>query len=200
MSDQYYNELFTKNKLWNTSKPNMDETLRWWAIDSFVKEIAKPDMSILDVGCGRGIFSNLISKYGNVIGIDPVESVIEYGRELYPSIGLMALDLDQYCSLYPEKKYDLVLCTEVLEHVIDKTTFMQKIKNLLSDNGHLILTTPREEVKEHWMSLFGDPSQPIEEWITTDDLIELIDSCGFKRVGYKTASWFDIYQVHLLSL
>lgn len=200
MSDEYYKKLFIENKSWNKSKPNADETHRWWAIESFIKDTKKQNIEILDVGCGRGVFSNLLSKYGNVLGIDPVSSVIEYGKELYPNIELMALDLDQYCFLYPDKKYELILCTEVLEHVIDKTAFMQKIKGLLSHDGYLILSTPREEVKHNWLTLFANPSQPIEEWISTDDLINLIDDCRFKRVGYKTASWFDIYQVHLLSV
>lgn len=43
----------------------------------------------------------------------------------------------------PEKdKFDLVLCTEVLEHVPNPVELIRKITNLLNDNGYLILTVP----------------------------------------------------------
>lgn len=200
MIDEFYKDLFVKNKGWNTFKPNTDEMHRWLVIKSFVEQISKPDIKILDVGCGRGWTSNLLSKYGNVLGIDPVASVIEYGRELYPNIGLMALGLEDYCSLYPEEKYDLIVCTEVLEHIVDKPQFLKKIKNLLSDNGYVILSTPRKEIQEEWIERFGDPKQPIEEWISSDDLRGLFDECGFKQISYKSASQLGIYQIYLLSV
>ncbi len=200
MIDEFYKELFVNNKGWNTLNPNTDEMHRWLVIKSFVEEVSKSDIKILDVGCGRGWTSNLLSKYGNVLGIDPVASVIEYGRELYPNIALMALGLEDYCSLYPEEKYDLIVCTEVLEHIVEKPQFLKKIKNLLSSDGHLILSTPRKENQEEWIKRFGDPKQPVEDWISTDDLNRMFDDCGFNRISYKTASYLSIYQIHLLSV
>lgn len=200
MTDEFYNELYINNKSWNTSKPNSDENDRWIVIRYFIESLGRNNLSILDVGCGRGVISNLLSRYGSVLGIDPVRSVIEYGKGLYTDIELMALSLEEYSYIFPDKKYDLVVCTEVLEHVVDKVGFLKKIKNLISEDGHLVISTPREEVQQEWISKYGDPAQPIEEWISTDNFIKLLDECGFKRLGYKTASIFGVYQVHLLSV
>ena len=84
--------------------------------------------------------------------------------------------------------------------MIQAIDLWKKIKNLLSDGGFVILSTPREEVREEWVKRFGDPKQPIEEWISTNDLVELIDDCGFKRIGHQTASWLNVYQIHLFSV
>lgn len=200
MIDKFYKSLYAENSNWNTFKPNKDERDRWNAIKPLIESLGKTDLSIIDVGCGRGVFSNLMSPYGKVVGTEPVFSVVEYGKRLYPGLELYAFSLEDYVHIFPEKKYDLVLCTEVLEHVLDKVGFINRLKGLVRDNGHIILTTPRKEKQEEWIGRFGNPKQPIEEWISTNDLIKMIDDAGLKRLDYKTASWFDIYQIHLLSV
>ena len=162
MTDEFYKSLYCENRFWNTFKLNKDEKDRWIAIKPLVESLGKTDLSIIDVGCGRGVFSNLISEYGHVVGIEPVSSVIEYGKSLYPELELYAFSLEDYVFEFPDKKYDLVLCTEVLEHVLDKVDFINKLKGLVKDGGHIILTTPRKEKQEEWVNRFGNPKQPIE--------------------------------------
>ena len=41
-----------------------------------------------------------------------------------------------------EKKFDLVLCTEVLEHVPDPVATFQKLIRLVKHNGHIVITVP----------------------------------------------------------
>lgn len=200
MTEEYYKTKYTENSYWSRSKLNGDETARWLSIKPLVESINRKDLKILDVGCGRGVFSNLLCCYGDVLGIDPIHSVIDYGKELYPNIELMALSLEDYYYIFPDKKYDLIVCTEVLEHVVDKVGFLKKIKNLLSHSGHLILTTPRKEIQEEWIGRFGVPDQPIEEWISVDEFNRLADNCGFKRLSHTNTYLLDIYQVHLLSV
>lgn len=200
MTEEYYKTKYTENSYWSRAKLNGDETARWLSIKPLIESINRKDLNILDVGCGRGVFSNLLCCYGDVLGIDPIRSVIDYGKELYPNIELIALSLEDYYYIFPDKKYDLIVCTEVLEHVVDKVGFLKKIKNLLSDNGHLILTTPRKEIQEEWIGRFGVPDQPIEEWISVDEFNRLSDDCGFKRLSHTNTYLLDIYQVHLLSV
>jgi 2-polyprenyl-3-methyl-5-hydroxy-6-metoxy-1,4-benzoquinol methylase len=200
MTDEYYKSLYVEHFRWNNPDPNRDENDRWKVIKNILESLGRTYSNIIDVGCGRGVFSNLLSEYGHVVGIEPVSSVVAYGKSLYPNLELHAFSLEDYVYIFPDKKYDLVLCTEVLEHVVDKAGFINRLKGLVKDGGHIILTTPRKEKQEEWVRMFGDPKQPIEEWISTDDLIKMIDAAGLKRLDYKTASWFDIYQIHLLSV
>lgn len=200
MTNEYYKYLYVDNVRWNTIEPNRDERDRWKAIKPLVDSLGRKDLSIIDVGCGRGVFSNLLSEYGDVVGTEPAHSVVDYGRVLYPNLQLHSLSLEDYVHIFPDKKYDLILCTEVLEHVVDKSGFINRLKGLVKDNGFVILTTPRKEKQEEWVKMFGNPKQPIEEWISTDELISLIDQSGLKRLDYKTASIFGVYQVHLLSV
>lgn len=93
--DEFYKKLFIENKKWNTSAPNYDENLRWTTIEKFLffiegynsaNSLNNKKNNILDVGCGRGWLSNLLMLYGNVIGIEPVRSVVEYGKNLFPTL------------------------------------------------------------------------------------------------------------------
>jgi SAM-dependent methyltransferase len=88
----YYKQLFLENVYWNRPIPNGEETLRWQIIEKFIEQIKnsnKSKLNILDLGCGRGWLTNLLSNYGEVIGIEPVKAVVDYGKSLFPSLNLI---------------------------------------------------------------------------------------------------------------
>jgi SAM-dependent methyltransferase len=67
-------------------------------------ELAKNKSSVLDVGCGDGFWSNMLSKYySKVTGIDPSISGIETARARYPELTFYNIDLDGY-----NEKHDVV--------------------------------------------------------------------------------------------
>lgn len=186
--DKFYTDLFTKHAGWSTPEPNHEEVLRWKIIESFILDVktqlSKTDgynYKILDLGCGRGWLSNLLSDYGDVIGIEPVKAVVEYGRQLFPNLDLrhgVAEDLIR------EKKrdfFDIVVCSEVIEHIPDKkkTTLLKEIKTLLKSNGFLIITTPRKDVQPEW-NKYADPNQPIEDWLTEREMEVLLEQASFR--------------------
>jgi 2-polyprenyl-3-methyl-5-hydroxy-6-metoxy-1,4-benzoquinol methylase len=84
--------------------------------------------------------------------------------------------------LYKKKfnKYDLIVSSEVIEHIPDgeKGKFIEDISNLLNDKGFLIITTPRKDAQEEW-NTYMKPGQPIEDWITEEELETLIVQKSF---------------------
>ncbi len=208
--EEYYENLFVKNSKWNTPNPNDEELLRWEVIQNFVKiakneQISDEEYTILDLGCGRGWLTNLLLQYGNVKGIEPVRTVIEYAKKLYPMIDFEsgnAKDLIKDGSV----KFDLIVSSEVIEHVPDeeKSEFIADIYCLLKDGGFLILSTPRDEVQKEWNKYMG-ANQPIEDWISEDKLEKILNKNSFKTVQLERikirpiekASEIDLYQVWL---
>jgi 2-polyprenyl-3-methyl-5-hydroxy-6-metoxy-1,4-benzoquinol methylase len=191
----YYKKLFVENPTWNSTEPNEDEASRWQVIENMLKRLIDIK-EIIDVGCGRGWLSNKLSAYGEVTGIEPVETVVEHAKKLFPKIKFYSLRPDEYIEQY-KKSYSVVVCSEVLEHVIDKSKFIHDLNVLTSENGHLIVTTPRAELKKLWEDKYGAPAQPIEEWISTEDLKYLIAQNGFRIISSENAFSEDIYQIHL---
>ena len=205
---EFYKKLFIENDSWNKPHPNEEEFLRWEIIENFVYEININDaiqFSILDVGCGRGWLTNLLSKHSKLIhGIDPVKPVIEHAKRMFPSIRFSDCTLKKL--IKNNNKYDLIVLSEVIEHIIDeeKEDFINDIKSLLKISGFLILTTPRKEAYEEWSKYaFGD--QPIEDWISELELEKLMVNHSFdtikkKRLSIspiKGVSEIEIYQLWL---
>ena len=192
---EYYEHLFVQNPEWNTTTPNVDEQSRWDRIKVLLDQhfSAGPDREILDVGCGRGWLTNLLSSYGRPMGIEPVVPVVEHARRMFPALTFEATTPEGVAGT---ARFDVVVSSEVLEHVRDKRTFLRRLNELLKPGGLLIVTTPRAELYKKWTAKFGKPAQPIEEWISTDGLRALLGECGFDVVESTTAFTIGIYQVH----
>lgn len=199
--EQYYEGLFVKDPAWSAAKPNEDETSRWEKIERMCIDIADRESGkigdIIDVGCGRGWLSDKLAKYGSVTGIEPVESVIQHAKTLYSKPIFFAQKPDEFLESHPGRVFDLVVCSEVLEHVVEKAQFIAALHRLVKAHGHLIITTPRGELRKFWESKYSVPPQPIEQWISTADLLNLLSSSGFQVMDSTTAFSDGIYQIHL---
>lgn len=192
--DQFYVNMFVKSQAWSTPEPNHDEAARWSKIASFMEHIlrrfktAQPNstLRILEVGCGRGWLSNLASQYGTVEGVEPVAGVIAHARKMFPHIRFEAGTAETVLNRTDFAPYDLVLCSEVIEHVPDpqKRGFLEELKQLLTPEGYVILTTPRGEMWERWKAI-SPPCQPVEDWITEQDLEQHFVAQGLTPLGLE---------------
>jgi 2-polyprenyl-3-methyl-5-hydroxy-6-metoxy-1,4-benzoquinol methylase len=98
---------------------------------------------VLDVGCGNGVISRSLGSYGfNVYGIDVSKKAIEKAKQLN-SLTNVKFDLLSAEQLVAEgKKYNAVICSEVLEHLIEPEKLLNVLYQSLSDDGILIVTVP----------------------------------------------------------
>lgn len=191
-SDRFYVNLFVNAPAWSTPYPNADEAARWSKIAAFLEYILRrvrqqepnKQLRILDVGCGRGWLTNLASAYGVCEGIEPVAGVIEWARKLFPHLHFEAGTADSLLERPDFEPYDVVLTSEVIEHVPNghKETFLAQLARLLKPDGYFILTTPRGEMWEQWRTI-APPNQPVEDWVTEDHLRALFASQGFSELG-----------------
>ena len=59
------------------------------------------------------------------------------------------LNLDNLLDLFPAKKFDLIICTEVLEHLLDPHRQMRYFQKLLKKRGRVIISLPNENTIFH---------------------------------------------------
>jgi 2-polyprenyl-3-methyl-5-hydroxy-6-metoxy-1,4-benzoquinol methylase len=202
----YYKQMFINNSYWNTPEPNEEEKLRWSIIENFLKIIDRKEIDILDLGCGRGWLTNLLSNYGNVIGIEPIKPVVDYAKKIFPEINFICGTTKDLLKKRKSKKFDLIVCSEVIEHILDreKANFIDDIFKLLNADGFLIVTTPRKEAQLEWLT-YSSPDQPIEDWISEYELEKLISQRGLKKIQLERfsispkmeAPKIEIYQLWL---
>lgn len=96
--------------------------------------------SVLDVGCASGWFLSEIAKSypkARYAGIDKYRKAISYGQKRYKS--LMLLHEDAHKLPFAENSFDLIICTEVLEHVTEPRRVLNEIKRVLKPNGIAII-------------------------------------------------------------
>jgi SAM-dependent methyltransferase len=121
------------------------------------------NVRILEVGCGSGnLISIPLAKRGlTVVGIDIHFESIAYARRIaaqYPNLVFHHMPVEECRGGY----YDVVICSEVLEHVSTYREFFAEIvEKMKADNSILILTVPSgygpfELQKWIWRNAFED--------------------------------------------
>ncbi len=140
---------------------------------------------VLDVGCGSGdkLVDRVAPRAGTTIGVDQ-PSGIRLAEERFPDHRWLARDLedeatwDELAGLRP----DLVLCSDVVEHVEDPALLLRRLAAVAGSAGLLLLSTPDRSRLDR-----GDPAGPphnprhVREW--SDDGLELlVESVGLQVV------------------
>ena len=106
-------------------------------------------LNCLDIGCGGGILSEKLRRLGaNVTGIDASKSSIdiakEHAKKSRLEINYKCITTSELLEITAEKalnKFDLVIASEVIEHVYDRRIFLSDISNLCRSGGLVIFTT-----------------------------------------------------------
>ncbi|OIP75276.1 MAG: SAM-dependent methyltransferase [Oscillatoriales cyanobacterium CG2_30_44_21] len=100
-------------------------------------------LKILDIGCGNGSLSNFFASLGyEVIGIEDSKSGIALAKQNFPNCEFIHSSVYDLPYQDLEDKFDIVLSTEVIEHLLYPRILIQAAKRCLKPDGKLILTTP----------------------------------------------------------
>ena len=154
-------------------------------LNNFDKSIRKKD--VLDIGCGGGLISELLAKKNaNVTGIDENIYNIKQARE-HVKMSSIKIDyknqsLDTFYKKN-KKKYDLILCLEVLEHVNDVKKTLDKISELMKPGATLILSTINRNLKSLiFAKIFGEyvlnwipvGTHQFEKFLKPEEIVEFL--------------------------
>jgi SAM-dependent methyltransferase len=127
--------------------------------------------NIIDYGCGTGLglqWTLLHTQARKMLGVDASAGAIAFARAHYPGIQFQVVNIENP----PEtlsKDYDIALCFEVLEHLIDPSRALSYLINhYLKHDGTLIASTPNRMVFSSGM----DPSPINRTHIREMDLSE----------------------------
>ncbi len=147
-----------------------------------VCEIMKANISgktFLDVGCAEGLYCNYALEYGakSATGIDVVSKKVEIARKQFPDCEFVVGDV---LDLSLEKSFDIVLCSEVLQHLVNYKKCITGMANILSEDGMLIITTP---------NLAGGDAHEFANIEHTAAPADLFKEIGGASFGKQNAIW-----------
>jgi len=122
-------------------KANEDATV------ALIERYSKPKQRMLDAGCGMG---DLLLRCPNLIcgGLDISEDYLEVAKER----GLNVIQGRLEKMPYDAAAFDLVVCTDVLEHVLDLNRVVRELLRVLKVGGVLIVRTPDSEDLTSYMT------------------------------------------------
>jgi 2-polyprenyl-3-methyl-5-hydroxy-6-metoxy-1,4-benzoquinol methylase len=109
-------------------------------VNSVLRLLTKKTGRLLDVGCGRGISCQTFSKLGfEVKGFDISPEVVEIAKRR----GVNAYLFDMEAAAL-EGKYDVIICLEVLQFLVDPLKALKNLRSALKEDGEIIISFPNE--------------------------------------------------------
>jgi len=148
-------------------------------------------LNVLDIGCGGGLLSEPITRLGaKVTAIDASKKNIQVAKFHAKKNNLK---INYLCSspekLNLNKKFDVVLNMEIVEHVEDLNFFIKKSSNLLKKNGLMFIATLNKTFKSYMFAIIGAEyvlrwlpigTHDWEKFVKPDNLVSLAINSNLK--------------------
>jgi 2-polyprenyl-3-methyl-5-hydroxy-6-metoxy-1,4-benzoquinol methylase len=164
----------------------------------FISQITqlKNIRTICDLGCGNGYITGRLANLGyDVTGIDASSTGIELARRSYPKAkfleGLIDPNLGSRTGL---NEFDLVISSDVIEHLYRPADLIEAAISVLRDNGQILIGTPYHGyLKNLAMSIAGKMDSHFcvlhdgghIKFFSVRTLSQLIESYGFTDLSYR---------------
>lgn len=181
-----FEESFKENNFYN--KQTQDEThLR--DILKFIE--IKPQMKVLDLGCGSGYLTFPMAEENpeaNILGLDIVTKTLENNAAQAKKDFLYNLEFKSYDGFkFPcaDESFDLIVTRYALHHFPDIEQSMKEIARVLTPGGKLFISDPRPN--ECDITRFVDDYMQLKKdghikFYTKDEWIEICGKCGLSVI------------------
>jgi 2-polyprenyl-3-methyl-5-hydroxy-6-metoxy-1,4-benzoquinol methylase len=142
--------------------------------------------SVLDIGCAQGHYSIRIARkysHSQVKGIDFNEEKLSIAKFVKKKFNLKNLKLEKMniCDRSTTEKYDLVLLLQVIEHIQDDRATLKKIREIMSNNGHLVITAPNEHLSMiNWYKRYVTVEGHFRDGYKPGELAKMLADANFK--------------------
>ncbi len=174
------------------TKSDEKAAIQYGNLLKFGKVSAATYPRLLDAGCGAGPSLPFLEKQGfRVIGSDYIYFPLLEAQKRAPGVPLLNCNLDQGLP-FADESLDVILVSEVIEHLSNDKLFLQEALRALAPGGVLLLTTPNLwDIRRPIAKLTGqvwsgyrDPTHI--NLMTPRRLAGLLKEAGFSEVRWKT--------------
>jgi 2-polyprenyl-6-hydroxyphenyl methylase/3-demethylubiquinone-9 3-methyltransferase len=141
--------------------------------------------SVIDVGCGPAtkLVEILRPAVGAVVGVD-VAPAIEYCRRAHAGAAeFHIVDLERP-ALALGRTFDLVVCSDVIEHLADPDPLLRFLPGLLAPGGLIVLSTPEREALRGAAAFSSGNPEHVREW-NRAELAAYLDARGFTILEHR---------------
>jgi SAM-dependent methyltransferase len=158
----------------------------------FLLSEVRVGQGVLDLGCGAGEFTALAAEAGaTAVGMEAAEAALKRARAQHPGLDFRRAGIGEPLPL-EDNSFDVVWCSEVIEHVADTARWLSEVRRVLVPGGRLLLTTPahdRLQVALFGIERYSDPLGDHLHLYTRRSLEKLLRDFGFHPVDIRRAGW-----------
>jgi 2-polyprenyl-3-methyl-5-hydroxy-6-metoxy-1,4-benzoquinol methylase len=165
----------------------------------FIENISDGEY-VLDIGCGNGFLAyKVVTNFQNVnlFGIDLNKGYIDFANKYYKHPNLRFMIGNALTDL-PDEKFDVVILSNVLEHLEHRVNFLKQVKAKIAPSKYLIRAPLFERdwrvplMKDLGLDYRLDPTHYIE--YIQEDFFEEIEKAGLKTERYEIR-WSEIWAI-----
>jgi 2-polyprenyl-3-methyl-5-hydroxy-6-metoxy-1,4-benzoquinol methylase len=134
--DEYFDRITCYPKGESENIEKIEWLAKYYSCKSEVKN------SLLDIGCGGGVFIHTFRKYFHnweMFGVEPTKSFADLAKR---RTGAVVIAEQFNKNLFENSKFDLITINQVLEHIKNPINFLQDVAHLLKPNGQIYLEVP----------------------------------------------------------
>jgi 2-polyprenyl-3-methyl-5-hydroxy-6-metoxy-1,4-benzoquinol methylase len=167
-------------------RPNLRHVQLRGMVDELLR--GRSGLRILDVGCGAGVMTHHLSRYGTALGIDFSGPAIELARRLAPEAAFRVASLEDL----GEERFDLITVFDVMEHIplAERPAFVAGLAARLEGDGLVVASTPHPAFTLHKRATDEAHLQIIDEAVEIGDVVEEAESAGLQLLRYEA---YDVF-------
>jgi len=158
------------------------------------------NLKILDVGCGGGILAEPLARLGaEVTAIDPLQENIEAAKahigddKEFENLSYACTTIEEISSRKFEY-FDLVVASEVLEHVENHSVFAEDCCRAIKPGGHLVITTINRTIlstlfikyaAEYLFRIVPQNTHDEDKFIRPEEVVDMLRESGMVGMSFR---------------
>jgi len=160
-------------------------------------------LTVLDIGAAPGYLTTLVRHlFGyEVCGLDSSHLIYQAGHDFRDYVSRMRgagviirdCDVGKDRFPFPDESFDIVLCTEVIEHIRNPKWALAEALRVLRKGGTLVLSTPNFARASNRMKRFigmRASFHGVREY-TPQEIVRLVEEVGFSVSGVRFSDWSE---------
>jgi SAM-dependent methyltransferase len=152
---------------------------------------------VCDVGCGNGLYSIVLKEQidCHLVGVDGSNYALDKAKKIGFDEAHYVGDLSNDSLPFADESYDLVICKDVLEHLLDPSHLVSEISRIIKPGGYCLLHVPNH------FPLIGRIRILFNNNIDTFDYFPDSNRWDFPHIRFfDKASLLKLAEIHKLSI
>lgn len=153
-------------------------------LEGIIVQETKAPIKILDIGVGDGIYEAILEddlkKRCEFFGIDISKEQAQRSKQYFKEIKIV--DINSGNLPYENNYFDIVIASEILEHVFSPEKVLNEAQRVLRKNGFMILTFPNSSSLQFRLGIFLNGSSPLLNYPGNREHIRFFTSSDIQKL------------------